>query len=150
MQASSTHAVQATPNVTPMIDVMLVLLVIFMVVAPALLSAIPAVPPNATVSSNRPEQSGDEVLGIDAAGHFYLDKRPIAHDHLSAALASIFAARADRVLYLRADKNVGYSVVIDAIDIAGRNGVAVVGLITEQQPERAQDASVSPVPGPSQ
>ena len=134
MRPATTQTVEAVPNVTPMIDVMLVLLVIFMVAAPAMLSGIPAVPPSARYSSDRPEQPADRVLGIDAAGRYYLDKRPIANELLPALLAAIYAkGDSDRVLYLRADKDVAYGVVINAMDIAAKNGVAVVGMISERQ-----------------
>ena len=134
MPLAPSQDVQAVPNVTPMIDVMLVLLVIFMVAAPAMLSGIPAIPPAAMFASDRPEQRADQVLG-DANERFYLDKHRIEKDLLPVALSSIFSARGtDRVLYLRADRSVDYGIVLEAMDIAAKNGVAVVGMISEQQP----------------
>ncbi|HET9004768.1 MAG TPA: biopolymer transporter ExbD [Gemmatimonadaceae bacterium] len=139
MPTARTDVVQATPNVTPMIDVMLVLLVIFMVAAPAMLVGIPAVPPVAENSSNRPEQPADRVLGIDRRGTLYLDRRPIDRESLAAALRSSYASGAiDRVLYVRADKDVEYGVVQDALDLAARNGAVVVGMISEQAPPKRQ------------
>ena len=137
MPTARTYAVQATPNVTPMIDVMLVLLVIFMVAAPALLIGIPAIPPIAEHLSNRPEQPADRVLGIDRLGRLYLDKRPIDRASLAAALRSSYASsRGDRILYLRADKDVGYGVVEDALHLARESGAVVVGLISELPPSK--------------
>ena len=139
MPSARTYEVQTTPNVTPMIDVMLVLLVIFMVAAPAMLVGIPAVPPVAVHLSNRPEQPLDRVLGIDRRGGLYLDKRPIDRESLAAALRSGYASRTtDRVLYVRADKDVEYGVVQDALDLAARNGAVVVGMISEALPSERE------------
>ena len=133
MHAAPSHAVQVVPNVTPMIDVMLVLLVIFMVTAPAMLDGILAIPPAAEYSQNRPEQEEDQVLGIDGTGAFYLNKRPIRKEFLATALRTIYAGRTtDRVLYVRADKGLHYGLVLEALDVATKNGVAVVGMISER------------------
>jgi biopolymer transport protein TolR len=133
MRATQLHPVQATPNVTPMIDVMLVLLVVFMVAAPALLVGIPAVPPTAAHALDRPEAEQDQVLGIDRVGGLYLNKRPITRQQLPGALRSIYSRRTiDKVLYVRADKDAQYGRVLDAVDLAGKNGVAVVGMISEK------------------
>lgn len=137
MPTSTSATVQATPNVTPMIDVMLVLLVIFMVAAPAMLAGIVVVPPVAEHLASRPEQPVDRVIGIDRFGRFYLDKQPIDRASLAAALRSSYASGAhDRVLYIRADKDVEYGVVQDALDLAASNGAVVVGMITEQAPAK--------------
>jgi biopolymer transport protein TolR len=138
MDAASASKVQATPNVTPMIDVMLVLLVIFMVVAPALLAGTPAVPPAATWSVSHPDDPADHVLGIDARGGLYLDGTPTTNGELPTRLHSIYGStRRSRVLYIRADKDADYGVVLDAITIARQSGVAVVGMITERRPAPA-------------
>lgn len=127
------NTVQAVPNVTPMIDVMLVLLVIFMVVAPAMLAGIPATPPVAEHSVARPENPEDQVLGISSTGELFMNKREIAPGSLAATLTSLYSARSeDRVLYVRADRNVDYGVVLNAMDVASKSGVAVVGMITER------------------
>lgn len=134
MATTAPATVQATPNVTPMIDVMLVLLVIFMVAAPAMLAGIPAIPPSAEHAANRPEREADQVLGIDSLGRFYLNRRPISKDLLAGALRAIYRApSADKVLYVRADRSVEYRAVVEALDLASMNGVAVVGMISEQQ-----------------
>jgi biopolymer transport protein TolR len=147
MRAESSPAVQALPNVTPMIDVMLVLLVIFMVTAPSMLDGIRAVPPAAEHAANRPAQEEDQVVGIDGVGRYYLNKRPIAKELLATALRSIYSTRhTDKVLYIRAQKSVQYGAVLDVMDAAAKNGVAVVGMITEQLPasQRHSAASSSP------
>ena len=127
--------VQSTPNVTPMIDVMLVLLIIFMVVAPALMAGFNATPPEGVNLKDHPEdEQTDQVLGIDREGQYYLNKRQIKNEDLPSMLKKIFEARTeDKILYLKADKTLAYKKVLDAVDIAGKNGVRVVGMISDQK-----------------
>ena len=135
MAASSGGGVQSTPNVTPMIDVMLVLLIIFMVVAPALMAGFNATPPEGVNLKDHPEdEQTDQVLGIDREGQYYLNKRQIKNDELPQLLKKIFDARTeDKILYLKADKQLDYGKVLDAIDLASKNGVRVVGMISDQK-----------------
>ena len=130
-------SVQATPNVTPMIDVMLVLLIIFMVVTPQLLAGFNADPPRAVNLKDHPEDAdNDHVLGVDKDGNYYLDKKPYAADAVGPMLNNIYSnpARDDKVLYLRADQNLKYSKVQDAMELAMKNKVRMVGLVGEQMP----------------
>jgi biopolymer transport protein TolR len=135
MSMGGGQAVKAEPNVTPMIDVMLVLLIIFMIVVPAINAGFQAVPPEGTNVTAHPEEEEDQVLGIDAAGQYYLNKRPIRNDDLAAQLKAIYDVReVDKILYVKAHRDLEYSKVIDAIDIAAKNGVVVAGMITDQRP----------------
>ncbi len=139
--------VQSTPNVTPMVDVMLVLLIIFMVVAPALLAGFNADPPQAQNIKDHPEDDQtDQVLGIDKDGNYYLNKKPIRQEDIAAALKHVYVdtPRDDYIMYFKADKNIDYSKVLDAMDLAMKNGVRVVGMISDQKP-----GTVSTVPGDS-
>ncbi len=135
MSASSSGGVASSPNVTPMIDVMLVLLIIFMVVTPLINAGFQAVPPIGINLKSHPEENEDQVLGIDAFGQYFLNKKQIPNASLPDQLKRIFDARTtDKILYLKADKNLDYSKVLDAIDIAAHNGVRVLGAISDQQP----------------
>ena len=128
-------SVKAEPNVTPMIDVMLVLLIIFMVVTPALLAGFNAVPPQGQNLKDHPEDAEtDQVLGIDRDGNYYLNKKPIAKTAIEAEIKRIYENRtSDKVMYLKADKELLYSKVVDATDMAAKNGVRVLGLISDQK-----------------
>ena len=129
-----TGRVASEPNVTPMIDVMLVLLIIFMVVAPMLLDGIAAQPPAGVNLQAHPGREGDVTLGIGADRLYTLDKRPIDRAELPRRLREIYAGRTDRLLYIQADRRLGYDAVLDAIEVARENGVRVVGMITVQAP----------------
>ena len=147
MAASSGGSVQSTPNVTPMVDVMLVLLIIFMVVAPALLAGFNADPPQAVNIKDHPEDDQtDQVLGLDKDGQYYLNKKLIDAAAVAPTLHRIFveSQREDKVLYVKADKDLDYAKVLDALDIAMHNGVVVAAMIGDQKP-----GTVSTVPGDS-
>ncbi|HEY8832330.1 MAG TPA: biopolymer transporter ExbD, partial [Gemmatimonadaceae bacterium] len=77
----------------------------------------------------------DQVLGIDANGQYYLNKKAIPNAELGARLKEIFENRQeDKLLYVKAHKDLQYGKVIDALDIAAHNDVRVTGMITDQRP----------------
>src|SRR5476649_895593 len=125
---SGSGGVASTPNVTPMVDVMLVLLIIFMVVAPALLAGFNADPPQAQNIKDHPEDDKtDQVLGIDKDGAYYLNKKHIAFEQIGPTLHHIYKeqTRDDYIMYFKADKNIDYAKVIDVMDLAMKNGVVM-------------------------
>jgi len=131
--------VNADINVTPMIDVMLVLLIIFMVVTPAL-AGYTAVLPKAKTAA--PEKEKRVTLGIDKAGFFYIEGKQtvkVAADQLPAELQKAYATRPDdHILYLKADGGAGYDKVLTAIDAARAAGVRRIGAITELPAQKAK------------
>jgi len=135
MSMGGSGNVKAEPNVTPMIDVMLVLLIIFMLVVPAISAGFQAIPPQGVNLKPHPEEERDQVLGIDANGQYFLNKAPIPNPELGQRLKTIYENRTeDKLLYVKAHKDLEYSKILDALDIASHNGVAVSGMITDQQP----------------
>jgi biopolymer transport protein TolR len=135
MSTGGGGGVSAMPNVTPMIDVMLVLLVIFMIVIPSLISGFNAQPPQGVNLKSHPPEDTEVLLGIDRTGQYYLQKQPIRNETLFDRLKAIYDTRTeDKVMYLRADRDLEYSKIIDAIDVAGKAGVRVTGMIADQQP----------------
>jgi len=137
--------VAANINVTPMIDVMLVLLIIFMIVTPAITAGFQATVPRATNPESKEEDEGEIRLGIDKDGKFFLDitdprtgkytgPRFISDADLPGQLVTLYATRSvDKVLFLKADQDIQYSRVQEAIEIARKAGVRVIGAIAEQQ-----------------
>ena len=125
-------SVKSEPNVIPMIDIMLVLLIIFMIVTPLIASGFKATMPRGANLDKAPEQDGEVILGIDAGGGLFLDGRPIAADALEDQLRARFAARTeDKILYFKADNQLKYGQVQEAVEIARRAGVRVLAAITE-------------------
>lgn len=132
---SGRTTVKAEPNVIPMIDIMLVLLIIFMITVPALAAGFQAVPPEGVNLKPHPEEDADQVLGIDAQGQYYLNKQPIRNETLGEQLQRIFDARTvDKILFVKAHRELPYQTVLDAMDIAAKSGVRVVGAISDQSP----------------
>lgn len=126
--------VRAEPNVTPMIDVMLVLLIIFMVVGPTLVDGFHAVPPDARYANRHPDEQSDVVLGLDARGQLYLDRVAIDSATLRRRLVTRFRQHPeDRVVYLRADEALPYAALQRTMDLASSAGAQVVGLISRQE-----------------
>jgi biopolymer transport protein TolR len=127
--------IRAEPNVTPMIDVMLVLLIIFMAVGPSLVSGFRAVPPTGMHLAAHPDEPTDAVIGIDAAGQLYFNRQQITEAALKARLIERFRLHGeDRVVYLRADGQLAYSRVQATMELASANGARVVGLVSELPP----------------
>ena len=125
-------AVKADINVTPMIDVMLVLLIIFMIVTPLIAAGFKATLPKGKNLDPRPEGENEVVLGIDQSGRYFLNQRPIANGALEDQLRGIFAARTeDKILYFKADNQLKYAKVQEAVETARRAGVRVMAAITE-------------------
>jgi biopolymer transport protein ExbD len=124
--------VNADINVTPMIDVMLVLLIIFMVVTPAL-AGYTAVLPKARTSA--PEKEKRVTLGIDRQGNYFIEGKQtlqVPEAQLTEKLKEAYVSRPeDHVLYLKADHEVGYNRILTAIDAARNAGVRRIGAITE-------------------
>ena len=144
---SSKVPVRADINVTPMIDVMLVLLIIFMIVTPAITAGFQATIPRAQNAEKREEDQGEIRLGIDRNGKYFLDQvnpatgqytgpRPVPDGELQNMLTTIYAGRSrDKILFLKADESIEFSHVQAAIEIARKAGVRVVGAIAEQKRE---------------
>ncbi len=136
--------VKAEPNVIPMIDIMLVLLIIFMIVTPVITGGFRATMPQAANTKDRPDEEDDIILGIDQEGNYYLDPGTgntsrIPNDSLEPFLYQLFHDREkDRILYFRTDENMAYGVVEDAIEIAKRTGVVLLASITK--PKREPEA----------
>jgi biopolymer transport protein TolR len=125
-------SVKSEPNVVPMIDIMLVLLIIFMIVTPLIAAGFKATLPRGKNLDPRPEGENEVILGIDQAGRYFLNQRPIADGALEDQLRGIFAARTeDKILYFKADNQLKYGKVQEAVETARRAGVRVMAAITE-------------------
>jgi len=136
--ANAKSAVKADINVTPLIDVMLVLLIIFMIVTPIITAGFQATLPRSVNPETRPEGPDEIRLGLDRDGRFFLDvgqgPQLVADADLPGRLAGLYAIRTkDKILFLKADQDLTFARVQQAIEIARAAGVRVVGAITEQK-----------------
>ncbi len=121
-------------NVTPLVDVMLVLLVIFMITAPILQQGVPVDLPEV---SARPLTGSEEqlVVALTHEGKLYLNDTPLPLEELTKKLRAILQARPDRHVYLRADKRVPYGEVVAVMAALQTAGVQRLGMVTEPLPE---------------
>src|SRR6188472_2877378 len=130
--------VKSEPNVVPMIDIMLVLLIIFMIVTPLIAAGFKATLPKGKNLDPRPEGDNEVVLGIDEVGRYFLDGRPLQEGTLEDQLRSIFAARTeDKILYFKADNQLKFGKIQEAVETARRAGVRVMAAITEPSAQQA-------------
>src|SRR5919112_1938982 len=133
-------SVKSEPNVVPMIDIMLVLLIIFMIVTPLIAAGFKATLPKGKNLDPRPEGDNEVVLGIDQSGRYFLNGRALAggSNALEDQLRSIFSSRTeDKILYFKADNQLKYSKVQEAVETARRSGVRVMAAITEPNQQAA-------------
>ena len=119
-------------NVTPLVDVMLVLLIIFMVTAPMLHQGVAVALPK-TETTNLPATVHDPViLSITREGQYYINETPVARGLLRDRLRAFLAQRKDRpVVFLKADRALSYGTVVETLDILNRMGVENLGMITD-------------------
>ncbi|MSN25168.1 MAG: protein TolR [Geobacter sp.] len=124
------RGIMAEINVTPMVDVMLVLLVIFMVTAPMMQQGVQVNLPKADTKAMTPAEES-VVVSVDKSGKTYINKDEVPAGDLKSRLATMFASRAKKEVFLKADAGVPYGEVVRAMaDIKGA-GIERLGMVTE-------------------
>jgi biopolymer transport protein TolR len=129
------ESVLADINVTPLVDVMLVLLIIFMVTAPLLHQGIEVALPRAEAEPMKLDVDDPLVLSINRDGIIYIQDEPVHATRLVERLGPVLAARGDRIVFLKGDRDLPYGRVIEVLDLLHRGGIQEVGMVTER-PER--------------
>ena len=117
------------PNVVPMIDIMLVLLIIFMIMQPMMRKAIDMQLPDPQPSVVTANTASDQiVLEVLPEGAFAVNREPLTKDNLAKRLTEIYADRPDKIMFVKGDPKVQYQDVIFAMDVARGSGVKVIGV----------------------
>jgi biopolymer transport protein TolR len=120
-------------NVTPLVDVMLVLLIIFMVTAPMMQSGIEVNLPSAETRTN--PSSGGLVLTVTKDRYIYMENQIINLFLLESRIKSYFVGKEKKIVFLKADKDVPYGYMIDVMDVLKKAGIQTVGLIVDIKKE---------------
>ena len=130
MAGGNSQELMSDINVTPFVDVMLVLLIIFMVTAPMMIQGLNVDLPEA---SAKPLDSEKEhlIITIDKNHQVHINEYQVTLDSLSARLVKILQSRGDREVYLKADKNIPYGIVVQVMAEIKGAGVEQLGMITE-------------------
>jgi biopolymer transport protein ExbD len=132
MSQSGKESMQSEINVTPMIDVLLVLLIIFMVIVPVTSKGESASAPRPSIGA--PQRGDDVVLEIlknkEGGPEFRINQQAVSRQDLAARMAAIYATRSVRVLFIKADDQLSFMQIAEAIDISHAAGIDRVGLIT--------------------
>jgi biopolymer transport protein TolR len=118
-------------NVTPLVDVMLVLLIIFMVTAPMLHQGVSVSLPK-TETTNLPSSVEDPIiLSITSDGRYYINETPVARGLLRDRLNAFLRTRRDRTVFLKADRALSVGTVVETMDVLNRMGIENLGFITD-------------------
>jgi biopolymer transport protein TolR len=131
VQLGGGGGVKSDINVTPLVDVMLVLLIIMMIVAPLLQQGVSVKLPVASNTTEKPDTQEQTVLAIDSNKRFYLNAVPVLKDDLQRRVTEILEGKNERIVIIKADEDVEYSAVMDAMDQLRASGIEDMGLITD-------------------
>jgi biopolymer transport protein ExbD len=132
MSVGSGKGAQADINMTPMIDVLLVLIIIFMVITPLTPHGLEALVPQPPPPNSKPNLSDQRtvVIVLEKDGSIKINQDPVQESNLQQRLEDIFKTRAERVVFVKGDPDLEFAPVARAIDIAHGAGIDKVGLMT--------------------
>jgi len=124
---------KADINVTPLVDVMLVLLIIVMLIAPMLQKGIDVNLPEAENTGDKPDTADQTVVHIDRESKLYVNAKLVNESDAITRLQAILETKADKIVYLKGDKDAPYSAIMKMMDALRGAGIETVGLITEKK-----------------
>ena len=126
-------SLKADINVTPLVDVMLVLLIIMMLIAPMLDQYGAITLPEAGNSTEKPDTQGQTVVAIDSRSMFYVNALPVTPEELVARVQRALEDKKEKVVYMKGDKDAKYSAIMDAMDALRTGQIEDIALITERK-----------------
>jgi biopolymer transport protein TolR len=125
--------VKSDINVTPLVDVMLVLLIIMMLIAPMLQQGVSVKLPTATNTVDKPEVQGQTVVAIGRDKQMYLNAKQVAEGDLGTKVTELLENAKEKIVLIKADEEVEYGAVMAAMDQLRQAGIEDIGLITERK-----------------
>ena len=127
-------------NVTPLVDVMLVLLIIMMLVAPLLQQGVAVKLPTAANTTDKPETQDQTVVAIGKNKEMYVNAKPVTEGELATRINEIIENKKEKVVLIKADEEVEYSAVMGAMDSLRQAGIEDIGLVTERKLKPGESA----------
>ena len=127
---------KADINVTPLVDVMLVLLIIMMLVAPMLQKGVNVILPDAANTVDKPDQQDQTVVAVDSQNRLHLNGIEIPRVSFADRVKAALEDKTERIVLIRGDKDASYSAIMEAMDDLRKAGIENIGLITEPPKER--------------
>jgi biopolymer transport protein ExbD len=124
--------VKSDINVTPLVDVMLVLLIIMMIIAPMLQKGVAVNMPMAINTQDKPDTADQTVVAIDAAGKLYVNAKEMPKDQVVNRIKAILESKTEKTVYLKGDKDAKYGAIMEMMDDLRKAQIDTVGLITER------------------
>ncbi len=123
--------VKSDINVTPLVDVMLVLLIIIMLIAPMLQQGVDVRLPRAANTTDKPETQNQTVLAITADRRFYVNSIQVRENELLTRVQEALETTSEKIILIKADEDASYSTIMSAMDELRKAGVEDIGLITD-------------------
>jgi biopolymer transport protein TolR len=125
--------VKSDINVTPLVDVMLVLLIIMMLIAPMLQQGVAVTLPEAGNTADKPDTQDQTVVAIDSRGGFWVNALHVQKEDLIPRVQSALEDKKEKLVYLKGDKDAKYSAIMDAMDALRKAQIENIALITERK-----------------
>ena len=126
-------AMNSEINITPLADVMLVLLIIVMLIAPLLQKGVDVTLPEAGNTTDKPENDSQTVLAVTADGRFYVESVQTTEQELLTTVQSVLERKFEKIVLIKADQDAQYADVMSVLDRLQRAGIEDIGLITERK-----------------
>ena len=120
-------------NVTPLVDVMLVLLIIMMLIAPMLQKGVPVTLPVADNTVDKPETQNQTVGAVDSKNKFYVDGIQVERSMMADRVKTKLEDKTERIVLIKGDQDASYSAIMAAMDDLRKAGIEDIGLITERK-----------------
>ncbi len=139
MQLGGKGGVKSDINVTPLVDVMLVLLIIMMIIAPMLQKGVDVKLPTATNTADKPETQEQTVVAVSADGRMHLNQVAVQDRDMPQRITDALDLKKERIVYLKADQDAPYGRVMAAFDALRKANVENIGLIAERKTQHGQN-----------
>src|ERR687897_3504432 len=136
MQLGGKGGVKSDINVTPLVDVMLVLLIIMMIIAPMLQKGVDVRLPTAINTQDKPETQEQTVVAVSADVRIHLNQVAVRDDDMPSRLTDALESKKEKIVYLKADQDAAYGRVMAAFDALRKANVENIGLIAERKAQQ--------------